>query len=99
MVMAKKYDVIISAMTINDERKQVVDFVPYFNAGESFVVTKGSSAKPTKLEDLCGLIVAVEKGTAEEQEANDLNEAGKPCANNKTKVSAFDTDTEAHTPP
>ena len=96
---AKKFDIIMSAMTISDERKQQVQFVPYFVAGESFVVAKGSSAHPTKLEDLCGQNVAVEKGTAEETEANDQNDAAKSgkCASNKIKLSSFDTDTEALT--
>lgn len=94
---ARKYDIIISAMTINDERKQKVDFIPYFKAGESFVITKGGSKKPTKLEDLCGLTVAVEKGTAEESEVLDLNDAGKQgkCASNKVKLQSFTVDTEA----
>lgn len=94
---AKHYDVIISAMTITDERKKTVDFIPYFQAGESFVVTKTSSAHPTKLADLCGLNVAVEKGTAEQDEATGLNAAGGTCASNHVKIDAFDVDTEALT--
>ena len=92
---SKKYDLIISAMTINDERKQKVDFVPYFVAGESFVVAKGGSKHPTKLEDLCGLNVAVEKSTAEETEVDGLNKTGAACAKNKVRKQAFDVDTEA----
>jgi len=94
---AKKFDVIISAMTDNSERRQKVDFVDYFNAGESFVVKKGSAAHPTKLEDLCGQSIAVEKGTAEETEATDTNDPAKQgkCAADKIKLQSFDTDTQA----
>jgi polar amino acid transport system substrate-binding protein len=92
---AKKYDAIISAMTINADRTPKVDFVPYFVAGESFVIKKGASYKPTKLEDLCGHKIAVEDGTAEKDEANGLNGAGKPCASNKVIVQVFTVDTEA----
>jgi polar amino acid transport system substrate-binding protein len=92
---AKKYDIIMSAMTINDDRKAKVDFVPYFIAGESFVVQKGAKYRPTKLEDLCGHKVAVEDGTAEKDEANGLNDAGKPCANNKVHIDVYQVDTEA----
>jgi polar amino acid transport system substrate-binding protein len=92
---AKKYDAIISAMTINDDRKPKVDFLPYFNAGESFVIKKGASYKPAKLEDLCGHKIAVEDGTAEKDEANGLNDAGKACASNKVTVQVFTVDTEA----
>lgn len=92
---AKKYDIIISAMTINDDRKQKVDFVPYFSAGESFVVAKGSSHHPTKLTDLCGLNVAVEKGTAELDELNAANKADGDCAKKKVTIQSFDVDTTA----
>jgi polar amino acid transport system substrate-binding protein len=92
---AKHYDIIISAMTVTDERSKSVDFIPYFRAGESFVVTKNSSKHPTKIEDLCGLNVAVEKGTAEQDEATGLNAAGAACASNPVKIQAFDVDTEA----
>jgi polar amino acid transport system substrate-binding protein len=94
---SKKFDIIISAMTINADRQQKVDFIPYFKAGESFVVLKGSSKHPTKIADLCGLSVAVESGTAEESESMDANDASKqgPCASNKIKLQSFQVDTEA----
>ena len=92
---AKKFDVIISAMTINSDRQQKVDFVPYFNAGEAFVVPASSSFHPTQLSDLCGKKVAVEKGTAEQDEANGLNNAGSTCASKKLQVQAYDVDTDA----
>jgi polar amino acid transport system substrate-binding protein len=92
---AKKYDAIISAMTINSDRTPKVDFLPYFVAGESFVIKKGASFKPAKLADLCGHKIAVEDGTAEKDEANGLNDAGKTCASNKVTVQVFTVDTEA----
>jgi polar amino acid transport system substrate-binding protein len=94
---AKKFDAIISAMTDNADRAKTVDFVDYFTAGESFVVPKGTSLHPTKLDDLCGKTVAVEKGTAEETESQDTNDPKKQgkCASNPIKISSFDTDTEA----
>src|SRR6266851_10474271 len=39
---AKRFDVVISAVTINPQRQQKVDFVPYFNAGESLLVRAGN---------------------------------------------------------
>ena len=91
----KKFDIMVSAMTITDARKAQVDFIPYFVAGESFVVAKGSTLNLTQLADLCGHKVAAESGTAELDEANGLNKAGQPCANNKVKVTTFQKDTEA----
>ena len=92
---SKKFDIMISAMTITDTRKTAVDFIPYFVAGESFVVAKNSALNLTKLSDLCGHKVAAESGTAELDEANGLNKAGAECANNKVKVTSFQKDTEA----
>jgi polar amino acid transport system substrate-binding protein len=92
---AKKYDVILSAMSVTDERKKTVDFVPYFTSGESFVVLKTATYKPTKLADLCGHKVAVEDGTTEQDDANGLNAAGKPCADKHAIVTVFKTDDKA----
>ena len=96
---AKKYDAIISAMTITDERKKAVAFVPYFSAGESFVTLSSGSKNPQTIADLCGLKVAVEKGTTEESDAGDANDAAKkgPCASKpiQFKDLSFDKDTQA----
>jgi polar amino acid transport system substrate-binding protein len=92
---AKKFDAIISAMTVTTDRSTKVDFIPYFVAGESFVVKSGASYKPTKLADLCGHKVAVEDGTAEKDEANAQNVTGGACVNNKLTVDVFTVDTEA----
>lgn len=95
----KKFDVLMSAMTITDDRKKAVQFVPYFSAGESFVTTSDSKKSPQELKDLCGLKVAVEKGTTEESDATDANDPAKNgvCAKNPIdfKNSDFDKDTQA----
>ncbi len=95
----KKYDAIISAMTISDERKKAVQFLPYFVAGESFVLTSDNSKNPQELKDLCGLKVAVEKGTAEEGEVIAANDPAKKgiCASKPIdfKNSDYDKDTQS----
>src|SRR5258708_28084216 len=77
---AKKYDAIVSAMTINSDRTPKVDFVAYFVADESFVIKNRATYKPTKLEDLCDHKIADEDDTAGEDEANRSNNARKPYA-------------------
>jgi len=94
---SKKFDIMVSAMTITDARKTAVDFIPYFVAGESFVVAKNATITPAQLSDLCGKKVAAESATAELDEANGLNKAGAPCASNHVKVVSFQKDTEALT--
>ena len=58
-------DVIVSAQTITTERQKQVDMVPYFQAGQSFVVLKGNPDNIKTLDDLCGKTVAAEDGTVE----------------------------------
>ena len=97
----KKFDLIMSSMTITAERKKAVQFIPSFNVGESYVVISASTKSPQELKDLCGLKVAVEKGTTEEIEAGDANDPAKggPCATKPIdfKNSDFDKDTQALT--
>jgi polar amino acid transport system substrate-binding protein len=60
-----KCEVIISAQNITADRLGQVDMIPYFKAGQSFVVAKGNPKAITKPLDLCGKSVAVESGTTE----------------------------------
>ena len=41
---AGKCDIVISAQNINADRLKVVDMIPYFQAGQAFVVAKGNPA-------------------------------------------------------
>ncbi|RFU62528.1 glutamine ABC transporter substrate-binding protein [Peribacillus glennii] len=62
-MQAKELDVAIAGMSITDERKKVVDFSdPYFDAGLTLVVKKGTTDIKS-LDDLKGKKVAVKKGT------------------------------------
>src|SRR2546425_3386381 len=79
---AKRFDVVISAVTINPERQQKVDFVPYFNAGESLLVRAGNPLNIKSTADLCGRNVGVQTGTVEQDDLKTANnacvKAGKP---------------------
>jgi polar amino acid transport system substrate-binding protein len=63
---AKRFDVVISAVTIIPERQEKADFIPYLKAGESLLVQKGNPKHITSTDDLCGLAVGVQKGTVEQ---------------------------------
>lgn len=65
---AGKYDIGMSSFTDTKEREATVDFVTYYEAGTSFFGKKGGPA-PNDLADLCGLSVAVEKGTVQADDA------------------------------
>ncbi|TDC25760.1 ABC transporter substrate-binding protein [Streptomyces sp. 8K308] len=69
-----RYDVIMSAMTDTAERQQGVsedaeggaDFVNYFQAGSAILVPAGNPEGIESPDDLCGLAVAAQQGTANE---------------------------------
>jgi polar amino acid transport system substrate-binding protein len=64
-----KYDVGMSSFTDTKERQKTVDFVTYFSAGTSFYTKAQGGANVTGLSSLCGLAVAVEKGTTQQDDA------------------------------
>lgn len=77
-----RIDAINSAMYMNPERAQQVDFVPYMKIGNEILVPKGNSKKITSRADLCGLRVAVTLGGIQEtyarQDDATCKAAGKP---------------------
>ena len=79
----KRFDVVISAVTISDERKKKADFIPYFNAGESLLVAKGNPMNLKAVADLCGLNVGVQKATVEQ---DDLTAGSKDCVSKGKKA-------------
>lgn len=88
---AGKYTIGMSSFTDNKDREATVDFVDYFSAGETLFVPAGNPKSVTGPDlTLCGLTIAVEKGTTEEKEIPDLSKActtaGKPA------ITALSTD-------
>jgi len=78
----KRFDVVISAVSVTPDRQKKVDFVPYFNAGESLLVQAGNPKNIKGLSDLCGQSVGVQTGTIEQADlqtaSNACKTAGKP---------------------
>ncbi len=60
-----KCDIIASAQNITNERIKQVDMIPFFQAGQSFVVAKGNPKGIKVQDDLCGKSIAAETGTTE----------------------------------
>lgn len=62
-LLSGQFDMIMSSMTITEERKKEVDFSdPYFNAGQVIAVRTDDDSIKT-LDDLIGKTVAVQIGT------------------------------------
>ncbi len=64
-LQGNKCDIIISAQNITSDRIKKVDMIPFFNAGQSFVVAKGNPDGIKTTDDLCGKIISAETGTTE----------------------------------
>ena len=91
-----KCDIIISAQNITASRIKQVDMIPFFQAGQSFVVATGNPAGIKTQNDLCGKKIAAEAGTTEVDYLNGSGDyagqglsaactkAGKPAINVKT---------------
>jgi polar amino acid transport system substrate-binding protein len=81
--VARRFDVVISALFITPERQKKVDFVPYFKGGESLLVQVGNPLNIKSLADLCGKTAGVQTGTAEQDELKTASDAcvkaGKPA--------------------
>jgi polar amino acid transport system substrate-binding protein len=92
-----RFDIIMSAMNDNAERQgKGVDFVDYYSAGTSILVTKGNPDKISQLYDLCGKTVSVQKGTT--QETDTLPPVSKKCTDTGKKaitILPFEKDTDA----
>lgn len=90
----QRYDMSISSFTITDARKEKVDMLPYFQAGESMLVPAGNPMHFTKFEDMCGKNIAVQDNTVEQMELEDANGTGDKssgqapvCKSNPVKIS------------
>jgi len=82
---AQRFDALMSAMTVTEERQKEIDFIPYLSAGTDILVAEGNPKNVNGIEDLSGLTVGVQIGTIQVdqlQAANDeLEAAGKPSIN------------------
>jgi polar amino acid transport system substrate-binding protein len=84
-LVAKRFDVVISALSVTPERQKKVDFVDYINVGESILVQAGNPLNIKSTADLCGKNVGVQDGTTEQIDLKTANavcvKAGKPAIN------------------
>lgn len=71
-LQSDKVDMVFAGMTPTDERKQNVDFSDiYYTATHRFILRSGEEASITKMEDLKGKKIGVQKGSIQEGIAKD----------------------------
>jgi polar amino acid transport system substrate-binding protein len=86
---AKKYDLGMSSFTDTLARQKVVNFVTYFSAGTSFYTKAQGGPTVNGLADLCGLKVAVEKGTTQQADATAQSKKCTAAGKKPVSVSVF----------
>jgi ABC-type amino acid transport substrate-binding protein len=83
-----QYDLVISASTITDERKQTINFSdPYFKSGQVIVVRAADKDKIKTPDDLVGKVIGVQAGTTGQEAAKEIK--------NTKEVKAYPTAPEA----
>lgn len=91
---SKKFDVVISAVTIKEDRKKTVDFTaPYFTSDLSLSVRTEDADQIKGVDDLSGKTIGVQAATTSEDCAKSaLKEEGKVA-----EIRAYDTIPDAFT--
>jgi polar amino acid transport system substrate-binding protein len=102
-LLAGKCDMIASAQNITSDRVKQVDMIPFFQAGQSFVVAAGNPAGITSQDSLCGKKIAAETGTTEvdylngagDYKGQGLSKACTDAGNHAITVTTFAKDSDA----
>ncbi len=81
-VNSGKYDAGVSSFTINKDRLTQATMVSYFKAGTQWVTQKGNPKKVDP-DNACGLSVAAQKGTVQQ---DDLTARSKKCTSGGKKA-------------
>ncbi|WP_328671362.1 ABC transporter substrate-binding protein [Streptomyces sp. NBC_00328] len=106
-LQSKRFNAVMSAMSDTKDRQNGVDsdtgkkagngidFVDYFTAGTSILVQKGNPKGVQSLDDLCGKVVALQKGTTSEGIAKAQSTKCTKDGKKAITLQTFDTDPEA----
>lgn len=78
---ANRFDVLLSLSDFTSRHK-VVTFIDYLNMGETLVTSPGKAIPLTSMDDLCGLQVALPRGSGSNQESTEISER---CVKNGKK--------------
>lgn len=71
-LMARKYDAIMSSMSITEERKQMVLFSePYYNTPSNWFAREGTDIQEISKQALEGKVIGVQRGTTQDAYVTD----------------------------
>jgi polar amino acid transport system substrate-binding protein len=88
-IQGGKFDGAMSWMNDTEERRKIVDFVDYSSDGSSMFRPAGSDHRPETLADLCGLRVAVQKGSVQQSDAQQANDDCKAAGEKPIDVQVY----------
>jgi polar amino acid transport system substrate-binding protein len=94
-LQAKRFDIIMSSMGITPDRAKVLNFIPYFVAGESIVVVKGNPKHILKIGDLSGLTAGVQASTTESDSLAAENKVLKAAHKPLISIQSYKQDSDA----
>jgi polar amino acid transport system substrate-binding protein len=94
--LGTNYDLGLSAFSITEERKKVVDFVSYAETGNEWIIKAGN---PTGFDpnDICGRQIAVQSGSRHEERLGIVDKECTDAGKAKLVLLPFKTQTEAVT--
>lgn len=94
--LGTNYDIGLSAFSITEERKKIVNFVSYAETGNEWVI---KAKNPTGFDpkDVCGRQIAVQSGSRHEQRLGIVNKECTDAGKAELKLLPFKTLTEAVT--
>ena len=95
-VVASRYDVVVSSISVTEERQAEIDLIPYFGpVGTGVLVQAGNPEGIDAIEDLCGRNVAAQASTFQVLQVDGSEEEGvvglnqSTCADNPITLSTF----------
>jgi polar amino acid transport system substrate-binding protein len=94
--VGSKYDISISSLTMTPERMDAVEFVSYFKAGSTFVVKKGNP-EHIDTDNLCGVRMAIQTGSTQEELITDMNATCKADGKDPMEIQSSKMQTDVTT--
>lgn len=94
--LGTKFDLGVSALSVSEERMEVVDFVHYVESGSLWAVPAGNPGGFDPA-DICGSVIAVESGSVFEGILAELNAACEAEGEEAAELLPFGAQTEAMT--
>jgi len=94
-VLTGRFDMVMSSMTDNAERRETMSFVDYVSAGNAFLVQTGNPSGVTVPADLCGQIVSVVDNGSSADLADEFSAQCVADGDSAIDILKFEGDSEA----